>query len=57
MSSRYLLLVILIFTGVKAKSQTLLNADSSKIMKEVESRGGGLKKYFTEKKYRNKRAL
>ena len=57
MSSRYLLLVILIFTGVKAKSQTLLNADSSKIMKEVESRGGRTKGIFYRKKYRNKRAL
>lgn len=50
MSSKYFLfLFFLIAIGLRVKSQTLLNADFSKISKEVELQGGGLKKIVIEK--------
>jgi hypothetical protein len=48
-SKSFLLLFILIINGLRLKSQTLLNADSFKIKKEVELQGGRLTKSFTEK--------
>ncbi|MGZ3756852.1 MAG: hypothetical protein ACXVAY_14045 [Mucilaginibacter sp.] len=50
MSSKSLLLVLLLtITWLSVKSQTLLNADFSKIKKEVKLKGGGLNKSFIEK--------
>jgi hypothetical protein len=49
MSSKWLRFLVLIFAGFRAKSQNLLDADSSKIMKEVALQGGGLTKCFAEK--------
>jgi hypothetical protein len=48
MTSKWLLFLILIFTGFRAKSQNLLDTDSSKIMKEVALQGGTLTKCFVE---------
>ena len=47
--NRLLFLFLLIVSGQGVKSQTLLNADSSKILKEVKLKGGGLFKSFIEK--------
>jgi hypothetical protein len=48
-SKSFLFFFLLIVTGLRVKSQTLLNANFSKIRKEVESQGGGLTKGFIEK--------
>jgi len=49
MSLKWFLFLLLISKGFTVKSQTLLNADSSQIRKELNLRGVGLKKSYIER--------